>query len=899
MTKRTTKKTKASRKTKTSMKAKHSKQANEVHKTSQSNPSVQPDIREEETEASEAAKNKQLFNAVFHHGGEFVSINDGVMIYRGGVTTLVTNIHISTFTMVSVHRMLIGWGYKEGSYRAWTKVVEIDPNLFQIKRDGDCYDFAAYASTNEVDGEMFLEPDVIHVSVSVRNINVTIPVNEAPSLSGFMRASKNTKLEGDDVYVSDDLDSFDPDMSDDEKMPKFEKFRKEHFNKNYKFQWGMEFNSLDDFREAIREWSVLNGREITFVNNESYRVRVECMAKCGFLVLCSKVGHKHTYAIKTIMDKHTCARVLENRSASSSWVAKAVVKKMQTSDNVRICDIIQDMRQNFSIGITVGRAWKAKLIAKRIIEGDADKQYANLRRYEVELHRVNPGNNLSITVSRPNPSIQPRFGSFYFCFDGCKKGFINGCRPFVGVDGCHLKTKYGGQLLIVVGRDPNDQYFPLAFGVVETETRDIWKWFIDLLLEDIGQDKRFVFISNQQKGLVSVFEEMSDRIEHRLCLRHLDLMVGAAKAIYYQGWLTKMNQLKQVDLKAWAWLMGVNPKSWCKHAFTFYPKCDVLMNNIDESFNATILATRDKPILTMSEWIRKYLMNMCSTSALKLEKWPHKVMPICRKRLDNEVVMSDQWLPTWAMNEQFQVTHSFNTQEFIVDIAKRSCTCNFWELVGIPCRHAVAALGFRQQNPEDFVDDCYSRDTYKLCYGFPISPINGQEMWPEFGHNVQSYKSTTQDPNGLKRKKKVKTQPTPTPAGEDDTNPTPSTEDPVNPTDAGGTSQIDPTQPNDATDETDYFDGISDDIISTLPDISTSAVECTSKTLKKKGKEVNPMKRTSSERIKINWFKKPKPFNGFGSNSEQPMQLTGDEEGGTLTQEGTGSQPAKKKLKKK
>ena len=68
-----------------------------------------------------------------------------------------------------------------------------------------------------------------------------------------------------------------------------------------------------------------------------------------------KVGHKLTYAIKTIVDKHTCARVLDNKSASSRWVAKAVLKKMQTSDNVRIYDIIQDLRQNYSVGIMVAR----------------------------------------------------------------------------------------------------------------------------------------------------------------------------------------------------------------------------------------------------------------------------------------------------------------------------------------------------------------------------------------------------------------------------------------------------------------------------------------------------------------------------------------------------------------
>lgn len=79
-------------------------------------------------------------------------------------------------------------------------------------------------------------------------------------------------------------------------------------------------------------------------------------------------------------------------------------------------------------------------------------------RYVTELRRVCAGNTAKINVDKPNPSIQPRFCSFYFCFDGCRQGFTKACRPFVGVDSCHLKATYGGQLLIDVGRDPNDQY---------------------------------------------------------------------------------------------------------------------------------------------------------------------------------------------------------------------------------------------------------------------------------------------------------------------------------------------------------------------------------------------------------------------------------------------------------
>src|SRR3954464_14229247 len=105
--------------------------------------------------------------------------------------------------------------------------------------------------------------------------------------------------------------------------------------------------------------------------------------------------------------------------------------------------------------------------------------------------------------------------------------------------------------------------------------------------------------------------------------------------------------------------------------------------------------------------------------------------------------------------------------------------------------------GFRQQNPEWFVNECYSREKYALCYGSPISPINGQDMWPnvesedllppdfkkgpgrprklriretgeegarrrlpgvsyrctrcdKIGHNIKSCKSKVQDPNALK-----------------------------------------------------------------------------------------------------------------------------------------------------
>ena len=54
-------------------------------------------------------QNKHLFIVVFHHGGEFVMLNNGVTIYRGGVSTLVSDLHLDQFIMLIIHGLVTGW----------------------------------------------------------------------------------------------------------------------------------------------------------------------------------------------------------------------------------------------------------------------------------------------------------------------------------------------------------------------------------------------------------------------------------------------------------------------------------------------------------------------------------------------------------------------------------------------------------------------------------------------------------------------------------------------------------------------------------------------------------------------------------------------------------------------
>lgn len=86
--------------------------------------------------------------------------------------------------------------------------------------------------------------------------------------------------------------------------------------------------------------------------------------------------------------------------------------------------------------------------------------------------------------------------------------------------------------------------------------------------------------------------------------------MGPTKATYIQAWKEKILQLMELNEQAYEWLVAVPKRSQCKHAFSHYPKCDIHMNNLSETFNSTILVVRDKSIITMCEWIRTYLMRM-------------------------------------------------------------------------------------------------------------------------------------------------------------------------------------------------------------------------------------------------------------------------------------------------
>lgn len=156
------------------------------------------------------------------------------------------------------------------------------------------------------------------------------------------------------------------------------------------------------------------------------------------------------------------------------------------------------------IEISLHKAFRAKKVAEKILHGTFKAQYKLLRDYCQEVLTEMPGSTVRIDYEDEKADTDVRrFRRVYFCLEPLKLGFAAGCRKVIGLDGAFIKGPYPGQLLTAVGIDANNGIYPLAYAVVEVENYASWKWFLEILSEDINIQNPFnwTFISDEQKVL--------------------------------------------------------------------------------------------------------------------------------------------------------------------------------------------------------------------------------------------------------------------------------------------------------------------------------------------------------------------------------------------------------------
>lgn len=209
-----------------------------------------------------------------------------------------------------------------------------------------------------------------------------------------------------------------------------------------------------------------------------------------------------------------------NFHLTAKCIAAKYLEEIRSDPDWKVQALVDAVRRDFCLDICLMKAYRAKSYALEKINGDERSQYDHMYRYVMscalyafpyKIYYLNVYECLfrykaEILRTNPGSSVEGRwkdgvFVGMYMCFAALKSGFKKGCRPLVCLDGCWLKGTYGGQLLSAVGVDPNDCMYPIAYAVVEIESKETWTWFLEHLAMDleIQQSSKWTFMSDRQK----------------------------------------------------------------------------------------------------------------------------------------------------------------------------------------------------------------------------------------------------------------------------------------------------------------------------------------------------------------------------------------------------------------
>ena len=124
----------------------------------------------------------------------------------------------------------------------------------------------------------------------------------------------------------------------------------------------------------------------------------------------------------------------------------------------------------------------------------------------------------------------------------------------------------------------------------------------------------------------------------------------------------RMEELKKEDNATYDWLVTKPPIHWSRSHFGIEVKCDMLLNNLCESFNAAIITARDKPILSMLEDIRVYLMRMLNARRQYMERWTGEICLNAFKILEKNKYEVMACMADWAGLSKFEIKTMYSDQ---------------------------------------------------------------------------------------------------------------------------------------------------------------------------------------------------------------------------------------------
>ncbi|CAG7870257.1 unnamed protein product [Brassica rapa] len=391
------------------------------------------------------------------------------------------------------------------------------------------------------------------------------------------------------------------------------------------------------------------------------------------------------------------------------------------------------MQGDHDVRISYWKAWRSREIALEYTKGNSRGSYNLLPDYLRELAQANPGTLAEIETEYKD-NIGNMFKYLFLAMGASIMGFEY-MRKVVVVDGTHLRGKYAGCLLTASAQDGNYQVFPLAISIVDGENDNSWEWFFKRLQAFVRNSNDIVFVSDRRASIYYGLAKVYPEARHCACILHLKrnirtyykdknlgfLIAKAGRTYRLADFYKIFNEIKRVNASYADYLIGIGFEHWVRSHFPGR-RYNIMKSNVAESWNAVLREAREYPILALVEFIRAKLMSWFSargsTISENLDKFTPKVMEILAVNFESSAGFEVKKIKHLEYEVRNKEGYSFH-----VDISKRFCSCFEFQLLEIPCQHAIAAAIVAKIKVDSLVAEEYTKNATFAAYVGSVAPV--------------------------------------------------------------------------------------------------------------------------------------------------------------------------------
>lgn len=500
---------------------------------------------------------------------------------------------------------------------------------------------------------------------------------------------------------------------------------------------GQGFESVVDFRDALQKYAVACRFGYRLRKNESNRACGVCLVGgCPWKIYASWVPSESVFRIKKFNRRHTCGgESWKSAHPKKNWVVSIIKERLQENPNQKTKNIADSIFQDFGIELSYCTIRRGIDEAKGGLHTSFKEAYKHLPHFVNKIVEANPGSLVDLVVGEDR-----RFQRLFLSFQSCMHGFQTGCRPLLFLDAIPFKSRYHEILLTASALDGDDGVLPVALALVDVETDETWRWFLEQLKVAVPSLRALTFVSDREKGLMSSVMEIFENAHHGYSIHYLmeDFMrslrgpflgdgkpslsyylLAAARADRLDGFKAYTEQIKRVSPRAYDWVMQIESKHWASALFEGEPYSHIT-SDVGEIYSKWVEEIQETSIVQKLVVFLNRIVELVNSRQAKSNQWFSQLVPSKEENLVEECKKASVLKVFFCSDTLFEV-HDGSVQ--LVDTSNQNCSCFGWKPTGLPCQHAIAVLNRKGQNLYDYCSCFFTVESYRSTYSEVLGAV--------------------------------------------------------------------------------------------------------------------------------------------------------------------------------